>query len=54
MRDEIVEIGVAEDGCFYQYNVTHKIWQKICDVSVDELPESVKNAVKQMYESIFK
>jgi len=49
-REFSVTYHCEEDGCAYCWNEANKEWVKICPV--DALPESVKNALREMCRSI--
>jgi hypothetical protein len=53
-QSEVIQIKADEDGCVYLYNVATDAWQKLCDIEAGELPESVRNAVRKMYLSIYR
>ena len=44
---EIVEQFQAEDGCVHFYDEKRGTWMKVCNVSANDLPLSVKNRVRE-------
>ena len=45
--DNVEQFLSEEDGCLYFYDEKRNSWKKICDVTVCELPVSVKNKVRE-------
>jgi len=45
--ENVEQFPATEDDCVYFYDEKRQTWKKVCDISVDELPVSVKNKVRE-------
>jgi hypothetical protein len=44
--DDVDQFLSDEDGCIYFFDEKRNIYKKICDVSIRDLPVSVKNKIR--------